>query len=144
MREAGWEADRPGLGGGLGGGLELDLTADGAPANPLVVLDLERWRGATNEEIGRAAGLVAAALPITVGVLRGPLTPGLEPLVAAATLTLADGRTVMTLRTGGKAVGATRPAVRRPWYPLRAVMMAAALMAWPAAGFAPCPNAPGG
>lgn len=99
MQEAGWEADRPELGiglgggleGGLGAGLELDLTADGAPANPLVVLDLERWRGAANEEIGRAAGLVAAALPITVGVLRGPLTPGLAPLVAAATLTLADG-----------------------------------------------------
>jgi enoyl-CoA hydratase/carnithine racemase len=103
VREAGWEAERPELGGGLGvgpgvgpgaglgAGLELDLTADGAPANPLVVLDLERWRGAANAEIGRAAGLVAAALPITVGVLRGPLTPGLAPLVAAATLTLADG-----------------------------------------------------
>jgi enoyl-CoA hydratase/carnithine racemase len=87
VREAGWEAERV----GLGVGLELDLTADGAPANPLVVLDLERWRGAPDEEIGRAAGLVAAALPITVGVLRGPLTPGLAPLAAAATLTLADG-----------------------------------------------------
>jgi Enoyl-CoA hydratase/isomerase len=87
VRELGWEAERL----GLGVGLDLDLTAAGAPANPLVVLDLERWRGAPDEEIGRAAGLVAAALPITVGVLRGPLTPGLARLAAAATLTLADG-----------------------------------------------------
>ncbi|HEX4288405.1 MAG TPA: enoyl-CoA hydratase/isomerase family protein, partial [Trebonia sp.] len=34
------------------------------------------------------AGLVAAALPVTAGVLRGPFTPGLAPLAAAATLTL--------------------------------------------------------
>ena len=89
MREAERGAERLEL--ELGLGLELDLAADGKPANPLVVLDLERWRGAPDEEIGRAAGFVAAALPITVGVLRGPLTPGLAPLVAAATLTLADG-----------------------------------------------------
>ena len=89
MREAGRGAERLAL--ELGLGLGLDLAADGAPANPLVVLDLERWRGAPDEEIGRATRLVAAALPITVGVLRGPLTPGLAPLVAAATLTLADG-----------------------------------------------------
>jgi enoyl-CoA hydratase/carnithine racemase len=87
--EARWGAERPGR--DLEAGLELDLAEDGAPANPLAVLDLERWRGAPDEEIDRAAGLVAAALPITVGVLRGPLTPGLAPLVAAATLTLADG-----------------------------------------------------
>jgi hypothetical protein len=91
VREAGWEAARRGLELGFGLDLELDLAADGKPANPLVVLDLERWRGAPDEEIGRAAGLVAAALPITVGVIRGPLTPGLAPLAAAATLTLADG-----------------------------------------------------
>ena len=96
MREAGWGPERPGLDVGVGLGvdleldLELDLAEDGAPGKPLVVLDLERWRGAPDEEIGRAAGLVAAALPITVGVLRGPLTPGLAPLAAAATLTLAD------------------------------------------------------
>ena len=92
MREAGWGAERLGLEPGFCGlDLELDLAADGTPANPLVFLDLERWRGAPDEEIGRAAGLVAAALPITAGVLRGPLTPGLAPLIAAATLTLADG-----------------------------------------------------
>ena len=90
MQEAGWGAERRGLELGFGLDLELDLAADGKPANPLVVLDLERWRGAPDEEIGRAAGLVAAELPITVGVLRGPLTPGLVPLAAAASLTLAD------------------------------------------------------
>ena len=71
--------------------LGLDLAGDGVPANPLVVVDLDRWRGAADDAVARAAGLVAAALPITVGVLRGPLTPGLAPLAAAASLTLADG-----------------------------------------------------
>jgi enoyl-CoA hydratase/carnithine racemase len=90
--------------------LELDLAADGTPTNPLIVVDLERWReaaeresaeagvaagrvavgGVAEAEIGRAAGLMADALPITVGVLRGPMTPGLAPLAAAASLTLAD------------------------------------------------------
>jgi len=73
--------------------LELDLAADGTPINSLVVLDLERWREAAAELVGRAAELVAAALPVTVGVLRGPMTPGLAPLAAAASLTLADDST---------------------------------------------------
>jgi len=70
--------------------LELDLAADGAPANPLVVVDLDRWRDAADEVAARAAGLVAAALPVTVGVLRGPMTADLAPLVAAASVTLAE------------------------------------------------------
>jgi enoyl-CoA hydratase/carnithine racemase len=70
--------------------LELDLAADGAPANPLVVVDLDRWRDAADEAAARAAGLVAAALPVTVGVLRGPMTADLAPLVAAASVTLAE------------------------------------------------------
>jgi enoyl-CoA hydratase/carnithine racemase len=72
--------------------LSLDLAEDGVPANPLVVVDLDRWRDAAADVVARAAGLVAAALPITVGVLRGPLTPRLAPLAAAASLTLADGK----------------------------------------------------
>jgi hypothetical protein len=60
------------------------------PANPLVILDLDRRRGAPEEAVRRAAGLVAAALPITVGVVRGPVTPGLAPLAAAASMTLAN------------------------------------------------------
>ena len=71
--------------------LELGLAGDGVPANPLVVVELDRWRDAEDGVVARAARLVAAALPITVGVLRGPLTPGLAPLVDAASLTLADG-----------------------------------------------------
>ena len=70
--------------------LELDLAADGVPANPLVVVELDRWRDAADEVVARAAGLVAAALPVTVGVLRGPMTAGLAPLVAAASVTLAE------------------------------------------------------
>jgi hypothetical protein len=72
--------------------LALDLAEDGVPANPLVVVELDRWRDAADEVVARAAGLIAAALPITVGILRGRLTPGLAPLVAAASLTLADGK----------------------------------------------------
>jgi enoyl-CoA hydratase/carnithine racemase len=70
--------------------LELDLTGDGMPANPLVVVEIDRWRDAADEAIARAAGLVAASLPVTVGVLRGPMTAGLAPLVAAASVTLAQ------------------------------------------------------
>jgi enoyl-CoA hydratase/carnithine racemase len=76
--------------------LELDLAADGVPANPLVVLELDRWRDAADGVAARAAGLVAAALPVTVGVLRGPMTAGLAPLVAAASLTLAEGSKPVT------------------------------------------------
>jgi Enoyl-CoA hydratase/isomerase len=70
--------------------LELGLAADGTPSNPLAVLELDRWRDATDATVSRAAGLVAAALPISVGVLRGPMTPGLAPLAAAASLTLSE------------------------------------------------------
>jgi enoyl-CoA hydratase/carnithine racemase len=70
--------------------LDLVLTSDGAPANPLIVLDLDRWREAPPESVRQAARLVAGALPITVGVLTGRApTAGLEPLITAATLTLA-------------------------------------------------------
>jgi hypothetical protein len=113
VREAGWGAERRGLELGFGLDLELDLAADGKPANPLVVLDLERWRGAPDEEIGRAAGLVAAALPITVGVLRGPLTPGLVPLAAAASLTLADGSAPLEVPASAGPAGA-EPAGAEP------------------------------
>jgi enoyl-CoA hydratase/carnithine racemase len=77
----------------LAGRLELDLLPGGRPASPLVVLPLERWRDAPAELIRRAAGLVAAALPVTVGVLDGPPSVNLEPLVQAASLTLAAGTT---------------------------------------------------
>ena len=69
--------------------LELDLRPDGTPANPLVVIALDDWRDAPPGLIERAAALVADALPVTVGVLTGPPAAGLEPLITAATLTLA-------------------------------------------------------
>ena len=72
----------------LAGRLELDVLSDGRPANPVVVLPLDRWRDAPPALIDRAAGLVAGALPVTVGVLTGPPSPGLHALIAAATLTL--------------------------------------------------------
>lgn len=69
--------------------LELSLSATGTPDNPLVFIRLERWRDAPPQEIAAAARLVAEALPVTAGVLEGPPDPALEPLVEAATLTLA-------------------------------------------------------
>jgi len=74
----------------LAGRLELDVLSDGRPANPVVVLPLDRWRDAPPWLIDRAARLVAGALPVTVGVLTGPPSPGLHPLIAAATLTLGE------------------------------------------------------
>jgi len=74
----------------LAGQLELDLSPDGTPADPLVVFELDRWRDAPAELAGRAAALLANALPITAGVLTGPPAASLHPLIAAATLTLTD------------------------------------------------------
>jgi enoyl-CoA hydratase/carnithine racemase len=82
----------------LAGRLELDLQPDGRPANPLVVLELDEWRDAPADLIRRAAGLVADALPVTAGLLTGPPTPRLQPLIAAASLTLTTGKP-----TGGTA-----------------------------------------
>lgn len=73
--------------------LELDVSSAGEPVGPLVFLQLDRWRGAPPAVVSRAARIVAGALPVTAGLLRGPPTPGLEPLLAAATLTLATGPT---------------------------------------------------
>jgi enoyl-CoA hydratase/carnithine racemase len=75
----------------LAGRLELDLLPDGRPGNPLVVLELDQWRYAPPSLIRGAARLVADALPVTVGLLAGPSSPALKPLVTAATLTLTGG-----------------------------------------------------
>ena len=76
--------------GVLAAQLSLDLSFDGVPANPLVVLPLDSWRDAP-AAAADAARLVAGALPVTVGVLAGPATPSLGPLIEAATLTLGAG-----------------------------------------------------
>jgi hypothetical protein len=72
----------------LAGQLELQLSPDGTPANPLVVLRLDDWRDAPTWLVERAGALVAGALPVTAGVLTGPPALSLEPLITAATLTL--------------------------------------------------------
>lgn len=69
--------------------LELSLSSTGTPANPLVTIRLDRWRDAPSREIALAARLVAGALPVTAGILEGPLVPALAPLIEAASLTLA-------------------------------------------------------
>jgi len=89
--------------GVLGAQLELDLSAAGGPRTPLVTVPLDQWRDAPPELTARAAGLVAAALPVTVGVLAGPPAPSLEPLVSAASLTLA-ARTGPWAGPGGPSV----------------------------------------
>jgi enoyl-CoA hydratase/carnithine racemase len=72
----------------LAGQLELELLPDGRPANPLAVVELDRWRDMPPGLIRGAAALVARALPVTVCVLAGPPAASLEPLIAASTLTL--------------------------------------------------------
>ena len=88
----------------LAGQLELDLRPDGTPANPLVVLKLDDWRDASPGLVKRAGTLVADALPVTVGVLTGPPTASLEPLLSAATLTLAGQALAGQARAGPVAV----------------------------------------
>jgi enoyl-CoA hydratase/carnithine racemase len=86
--------------------LDLELTATGAPANPLVTVDLDRWREAPPGSVRQAAVLVAGALPITVGVLTGPPTAGLEPLITATTLTL--GNVAATAPLSSESAGPNR------------------------------------
>ena len=74
---------------GLMADLELVLSEAGVPEAPMVVIQLDRWRGATAADIDRAARLVAGALPVTAGVLDGPPPTALAPLIEATTLTLA-------------------------------------------------------
>jgi Enoyl-CoA hydratase/isomerase len=76
---------------GLAGRLALELSADGTPGNPLVPIDLDMWREAGPSAISAAAGLISSALPVTVGMLAGPRSRELQPLLEAVSLTLADG-----------------------------------------------------
>jgi enoyl-CoA hydratase/carnithine racemase len=102
--------------GQLAARLELDLTPDGGPVNPLVVLELDRWREAPPEYVNRAADLVATALPVTAGVLAGPPSASLEPLITAATLTLAarDFRHIAIISAGDITGDITGAPVRAP------------------------------
>jgi enoyl-CoA hydratase/carnithine racemase len=71
--------------------LDLDITPDGQPAPPLVFLPLDDWCDAPAGPVAAAARMVAAALPVTAGLLSRPPTAALAPLLGAATLTLAAG-----------------------------------------------------
>jgi enoyl-CoA hydratase/carnithine racemase len=110
----------------LAGQLELELLPDGRPANPLAVVELDRWRDMPPGLIRGAAALVARALPVTVCVLAGPPAASLEPLITAATLTLTaraapDGETREYVSVGdipgspdlGGALSRLRAAVER-------------------------------
>jgi enoyl-CoA hydratase/carnithine racemase len=86
--------------------LDLQLTSAGEPANPLIEVDLDRWRQAPPSAVRQAAGLIAAALPITIGVLAAPPAAALEPLVTATTLTLAAN--AATVPADSDAAGSNR------------------------------------
>lgn len=75
----------------LAGRLELDLAPDGTPRNPLVPVDLDMWRDAGPATVEAAARVAGAALPVTAGLLSGPPSPGLRPLLDAVSLTVTDG-----------------------------------------------------
>lgn len=72
--------------------LDLDLAfgPNGEPGNALVVLPLDEWAERPAEWVSAAAARVRGALPLTVGVLRGPAGGRLAPILAAATLTLTE------------------------------------------------------
>jgi len=91
----------------LAGQLELGLLPDGRPANPLAVVELDRWRDMPPGLIRAAADLVARALPVTVCVLDGPPAASLEPLITAATLTLTTQAAPDAGGTGWHGAGGT-------------------------------------
>jgi hypothetical protein len=72
--------------------LQLDISPDGTPASPLVVVELDRWRDAPAELTRLAAASIRGALPVTVGVLAGPPSRALLPLLRGLTLTLAGAQ----------------------------------------------------
>jgi hypothetical protein len=88
--------------GGLAGRLDLELSPDGTPVNPLVVVDLDKWGAQAAREIAAAASAVRGALPVTAGVLRGPVTPVLAPLVESLQAAVACGQLVR--QTAGSGV----------------------------------------
>ncbi|NKY25845.1 putative enoyl-CoA hydratase echA14 [Nocardia gamkensis] len=70
--------------------LELAISPDGTPANPVLVVALDAWAGEPHDRIERAARSLAGSLRLTIGTLRHPAPPSLAPLLRAVTLTLAE------------------------------------------------------
>ncbi|MEV4235442.1 enoyl-CoA hydratase/isomerase family protein [Nocardia sp. NPDC049737] len=75
----------------------VELTADGTPTAPMVVVSLDAFGTETPDRIARTIERMNQALPLVIGVLRGPVTPGLAPLLEAATLTVATDATASSL-----------------------------------------------
>lgn len=75
----------------LSGRLALALGPDGAPVNPLVPVDLDMWRDAGPKTVEAAAAAIASAAPVTVGMLAGPGSRELAPLLEAVSVTVTDG-----------------------------------------------------
>lgn len=66
----------------------LDLRSDGSPGIALHRVELDGWDRASPAEIAAAAAAAAASPVLAVGVAEGALSPALDPLVQALTLTL--------------------------------------------------------
>ena len=103
----------------LSGRLALELAADGTPVNPLVPVDLDMWREAGPSAIAGAAALISSALPVTVGMLAGPRSPELAPLLDAVSVTLVDGpasprRPVISRNPSSRAIVATGDLLGEP------------------------------
>ncbi|MFE3543946.1 enoyl-CoA hydratase/isomerase family protein [Nocardia sp. NPDC059177] len=69
--------------------LELDIGPDGTPRNPILVVPLDAWAAEPTERIEQLAAAAADSLRLTIGVSHGAVSPRLEPLLQALTLTVA-------------------------------------------------------
>jgi enoyl-CoA hydratase/carnithine racemase len=70
--------------------LDVAIDPDGLPRRPLVVFELDRLRTASRETVAHVAETATRALPLVIGVLRGPVDGTLGPVLAALTLTITD------------------------------------------------------
>ncbi|MEU8896029.1 enoyl-CoA hydratase/isomerase family protein [Nocardia sp. NPDC048505] len=70
----------------------LHLSPAGIPGTPLIVVDLDELAANEPATISHTSALLRESLPLTIGILRGPLTPDLEPLAAALTMTLTSAQ----------------------------------------------------
>ncbi|MEU1550896.1 enoyl-CoA hydratase/isomerase family protein [Nocardia sp. NPDC005745] len=69
--------------------LDLAISPDGTPENPILVVPLDAWQEEAPERIERLARSLAGSLRLTIGILRDAATPSLAPLLRSVTLTLA-------------------------------------------------------
>ncbi|MFE9322558.1 enoyl-CoA hydratase/isomerase family protein [Nocardia sp. NPDC052278] len=99
------------------GELDVGVMEDGSPEVPLVVLSLDELAGVPPNLIERAAARMKLALPLVVGVLRGPVSLQIAPLLDALTVTITDApqedtpRQMVAVDDVDKALGVLRLAV---------------------------------